>query len=384
MLVYSFYESDNRVLRYAETLAQRGDRVDVIALRKGNQPYQSLLRGVNVFRIQERLKNEKNEFDYLFRLIKFIMRSFVLLTKNHIREPYQLIHVHNIPDFLVFAALIPKLMGAKVILDIHDIVPELYATKFQKAGKGLVLKALAFVERLSAAFSDHVIISNHIWQKRIIQRSVRKGKCSVIMNYPDERIFFRRQKKCNDGKFIMIYPGSLNRHQGLDLAIQAFSLIKDAMPQAEFHIYGSGGELENLRKFAESSNVKDWVSFKPPLSMDKIAEVMADADLGVVPKRDDAFGGEAFSTKIFEFMTLGVPVLVSATRIDRYYFNESVVRFFDPGSVVALASSMLELSRNPELCKKLSEKASDFIEGFCWSKKRRDYTDLVDRLLGYK
>ena len=132
MLVYSFYETDNRVIRYAETLAKRGDQVDVIALRKKGQPYTEVLNGVRVFRVQEREKNEKKSLDYLARLSRFFFRSGVLVTKKHLQAPYDLIHVHSVPDFEVFAALVPKLLGAKIILDIHDIVPEFYASKFKR------------------------------------------------------------------------------------------------------------------------------------------------------------------------------------------------------------------------------------------------------------
>ena len=53
-----------------------------------------------------------------------------LLMRRHVKARYQLIHVHSVPDFLVFAAWFPKLTGAKIILDIHDLLPELYAGKY--------------------------------------------------------------------------------------------------------------------------------------------------------------------------------------------------------------------------------------------------------------
>ncbi len=123
MLTYSFYESDNRVRRYAETLARRGDQVDVIALRRAGQGPYNELNGVRVYRVQERTRNEKGKKDYFFRIIKFFIRSAALLTRMHRERPYDFVHVHSVPDFEVFAALVPKLTGAKVILDIHDIVP---------------------------------------------------------------------------------------------------------------------------------------------------------------------------------------------------------------------------------------------------------------------
>jgi hypothetical protein len=153
MLVYSFYETDNRVIRYAETLAKCGDQVDVIALRKKGQPDSEVLNGVMVFRIQEREKNEKKSLDYLARLIRFFFRSAVLVTKRHLEKPYDLIHVHSVPDFEVFAALLPKMLGAKIVLDIHDIVPEFYVSKFKGSSSPFFFKLLILIEKLSARFS---------------------------------------------------------------------------------------------------------------------------------------------------------------------------------------------------------------------------------------
>src|SRR6267378_1886717 len=116
MPVYSFYENDNRVRRYAETLAARGDTVEVISLRRPNQSVEEVIQGVRVFRIQRRERNERGRMTYMFRLLLFFFRSALFLSLRQLRNPYQLIHVHSVPDFEVFAAILPKLMGCKVIL----------------------------------------------------------------------------------------------------------------------------------------------------------------------------------------------------------------------------------------------------------------------------
>ena len=150
MVAYTFYEQDNRVRRYAETLAKRGDRVDVVSLRMEGQSSEEIVGGVHVYRIQSRVVNEKGKFTYLGRLLLFFLRSFFFLAWKQSQEHYDLIHVHSVPDFEVFAALVPKLMGAKVILDIHDLVPEFYLSKFKASSDSLTFKLLVGVERMSA------------------------------------------------------------------------------------------------------------------------------------------------------------------------------------------------------------------------------------------
>lgn len=381
MLSYSFYESDNRVRRYAESLAKRGNDVDVIALYKRGQKKFEIIKGVNIHRIQERMRDERGKLDYLLRLLKFFIRSSLMIGEMHLQRPYDLVHVHSIPDFEVFAAWFPKMTGAKIILDIHDIVPELYISKFHKGNNSLLFKALVWIEKLSAAFSDHVIISNDLWKEKIVKRSVRPGKCTAILNYPDDSIFYPKPRKGDENRPVVIYPGTLNFHQGLDIAIRAFHLIRDKIPGAEFHIYGSGNEEGNLKRLVRDLGLVKRVLFKSPLALDEIAQVMAHADLGVVPKRNGFFGGEAFSTKILEFMSLGVPVIVSATKIDSYYFNDAIVRFSKPEDEKELGEKMLLLLQNPRLREEMSRRASEFVRDFAWSRKENEYFSIVDSLV---
>jgi len=380
MLVYSFYESDNRVLRYAETLAQRGDQVDVIALRKEGQPFNDVLRGVNIYRIQKRVRNEKGQLSYLYRLVKFLILSSIFLTKHHIKNPYQLVHVHNVPDFLVFASLFPKLFGAKIILDIHDIVPELYAAIFHQTKDSLLFKSLETVERASCAFSDHVIISNHIWHDVMTSRSVSENKCSVILNYPDENVFFKRMRERQDNKIIMLYPGSLNLRQGIDIAIKAFAIIKEKVPMAEFHIYGEGANRDYLERLTSQLGLQDRVLFKGSLPIYEVANKMANADIGIEPKRNDMFAGDAMSTKILEFMSMGVPVIASDTRVHKYYFNDSVVLFFKSNDEQDLARCMLLLIEDASLRQQMLQNIPKFVRDYVWNERKEAYLRLVDKL----
>jgi hypothetical protein len=148
VLAYTHYESDGRVRRYAETLAKRGDRVDVFALASDEFPLGDDERdGVTVHRIQTRVGLERSKWTYAGRLLRFLYTSSRVLIERYPRDRYDLIHVHNVPDFLVFACWYPKLHGTKLILDIHDIVPELFANKFKSVAGGAYAKALRWIER---------------------------------------------------------------------------------------------------------------------------------------------------------------------------------------------------------------------------------------------
>jgi glycosyltransferase involved in cell wall biosynthesis len=293
-----------------------------------------------------------------------------------------LIHVHSVPDFEVFAALLPKLTGCKIILDIHDIVPEFYASKFRVNEDQFLFKALLMTERMACSFADHVIIANDIWREVIVSRSVPPAKCSVVLNWPDPSIFYRERRTRNDGRFVMLYPGTLNRHQGIDIAIRAFALIKEEVPHVDLHIYGEGSERSNLTLLARELSPNGRVVMHDPVPLTEVPRLIENADLGVVPKRKDCFANEAFSTKILEFMAMGVPVIVSDTKIDQYYFDDSVLKFFRGQDEQDLAKCMLQMIREPELRGRLAKNALEFVANKGWDVKKTEYLELVDRLVG--
>jgi glycosyltransferase involved in cell wall biosynthesis len=381
MPAYTFYETDNRVRRYAETLVRRGDSVDIIALRRENRQRFEVINGVNVYKVQKRTRNEKSAVAYFIKMFLFFIKSALFLARHHLKAPYDLIHVHSIPDFEVFAALLPKMAGAKVILDIHDLVPEFYKSKFGKANESLLYKGLVLLEKASIAFSDHVIISNHLWYNTLVLRSVDSNKCTVLMNYPDNSIFYKRNRARTNDKLILMYPGVLSWHQGLDIAIKAFDKIKDKVPKAEFHIYGSGPAESRLSDLITKLGIEDRCILKGVVSIEKIAPIMEGANIGIIAKRNDCFAGEAFSTKTLEFMSLGVPIIVSKTKVDQYYFNDTIVKYFEPENEEDLADAILFLLKNPEAGNALAQNALKFVVQNNWAVKKQIYFDIINSLV---
>ena len=383
MVAYTSYESDNRVRRYAETLAKRGDHVDAIAISftQFTTPKEEV-NGVTLYRVGHREVNERTKWTYGWRLLRFLWRSSRQLTRLHKQYRYDVIHIHNMPDFLVFGAWYPKFTGAKLILDVHDIVPEFFASKFQTKPKSMYVELLKAIERASARFVDHVIVSNHLWHKTVVARSVAEKNCSVFLNHVDPELFGRRARTRPDGKFFVLFPGSLQWHQGLDIAIEAFVHFKRKIPNAEFHIYtGVGGDRKNaLIRLIQRLDLADSVKLFGGVALDKMSEVIVNADLGVVPKRADSFGNEAYSTKIMEFMSQGVPVVVSRTKVDTYYFQEGDVHFFPSGDSQAMAQAMLDVVNNLDLRESLITHGYEYVEQNSWGRRKKEYLDLVDSL----
>lgn len=381
MLAYTFYESDNRVRRYAETLVEQGYDVEAIVLRRSGQRSSDTLRGVRIFRIQKRRRDEKGPLSYFVKVLSFFFRSMWFLAARSSLQPYDLIHVHSVPDFEVFATLIPRIMGARIILDIHDIVPELYASKFGVSPHSLIFRLLLLVEKLSTAYADHVIIANDLWREKIVARSVEAAKCTALINYPDISIFSKQERKQDaSGEFILCYPGTLNRHQGLDVAIRAMALLHTIASDVRLLIIGDGPERRALEDMVREQRMESCVSILDAVPLEEVAETMARVDVGIVPKRKDSFGDEAFSTKIMEFMAIGVPVIASRTKVDQYYFNDELIEFAESDNASDFAAKILALRGNPERRESLRRRASTFVAENCWEVKKARYLALVEEL----
>lgn len=382
MVTHSYYETDNRVTRYAEALADRGDRVEVFALRRSRDlPLREEIRGVQLHRLHDRLgKNEKSKWDYAWSPLLFLFKVAWHLAREHRREPFTVLHVHNVPDFLVFAAAWPRFRGAKVILDIHDILPEFFASKFDADPRSLPVRLLRWMELRSARAADHIILSNHLWQEKYVARTGVNGKSSVFINHVDERVFRISQRRRQDEKLVVIFPGGLQWHQGMDIALKAFQRVVARLPNAELHIYGEGNMKASLISLRDELGLASQVHFFEPRRIHEIAAIMAEADLGIVPKRADSFGNEAYSTKIMEFMSLGVPVVVADTKIDRYYFHDDVVRFFPSGDAAAMAEAMIDLLSQPAKRARLAESGLAYAQCHNWGNRKADYLTIVDSL----
>ena len=136
MVGYTYYELDARVIREAEAALTGGFDVDFLALRKPGTALEEMMRGVRVLRVNRAKYRGSGHLSYLTEYLRFFFTCFARITALYFKRHYRAIHVNNMPDFLVFSTIIPRLLGAKVILDIHDPMPNTFASKFKGKENG--------------------------------------------------------------------------------------------------------------------------------------------------------------------------------------------------------------------------------------------------------
>ena len=247
MVVLADYPlAETRVQREAEALVADGYEVDVICIRHQVNKPREQYRGVDIYRLPVSLKKDNLLIQFLNYLYFFALAA-VKLTQLHLRQPYDTIQVHNLPDFLVFCALVPKLQGVPVILDLHDLMPEFYAGRFGQNEKSLLGRIIRWQERMSCHFADHVITVSEHWRQALIGRGLPAEKCSVVMNVADEEIFRPPENGSSPAKdqagLHLFYHGTLVYRYGLDLAVQAVANLKDDMPDIHLTILGDGPQV---------------------------------------------------------------------------------------------------------------------------------------------
>lgn len=331
-------------------------------------------------RVLKPSREERGKLDYLFNYAWFWWKAFWVMQPRNFPHGCDLVHVHNMPEALVFAAVVLKWRGARVILDLHDLMPELYQDKFRISARHPATSLLRVIEAWACRFSHHVIISNHLWKEVVARRSRPDDQLTALINHVDLHLFFRRPRTREDDRFIIVYPGSLSWHQGLDIAVNAMVRVREVVPKAELHIYGRGSERVNLQNLAKRLGLEHCVFFFKDVPFAEIGTMMANADLGVVPKRADGFGNEAFSTKIMEFMSQGLPVVLPRTKVDRYYFNDDCVCFFNSGEADDLAGKIIALARDRSRREEMIRHADRLLELTSWQAVQSIYLDIVDRL----
>lgn len=399
MFAYTEYMTDPRVRREAQALTARGDQVDFLCLRQpplNDQTYPKgwfTVDGVNVCQLPFKKYQGTNQIAYLLSYVIFTLLGFWWITGLWLRKHYQLIQVHTMPDFLVFAAIIPRIFGCKVILDMHDLTSDLYSVKFRSKWMKPLIGGLRLQERMSAGLANHVLTVHEPYRQILIERGIKPKKVSVLMNAPDDRIFSMETRPT--GKlptlasgttppFVLVYHGTIAARYGLDVMLRAVAILRDRklVDPVRLVIYGKGDDLPRLRAISSELGLDDIVYFHGKhVPTEQLPELLTQADLAVVPNLKNPFTDYVLPTKLMEYAAIGVPAVMARTLVVSQYFDDEMVAYFEPGDAEELARQITALARDPARRRLMARVAHQRFTGrYGWPAMKRAYYDLVDGL----
>ena len=389
MVTFSSFPGDPRPRRAVEALLAEGMAVDLVCLAESNAPAKETNGRLMVRRVPlEHTRGGK--LQYAYNYIAFILIAAFHLTIGLMRGRYDLVHIHNMPDVLVFSALVPKLFGAKVILDQHDPMPELMTTIYGLSERSFAVRLMKTLEWLSLGFADAVVTVNVACKRIFSDRGCRTQKISIVMNAPDDKIFplipvagRATAPGRPSRKFVIMYHGSLVERNGLDLAVAALAKLGDAVSQLELRVYGRETPyLNQVLAQAHALGIADAVSYRGQRRVDDLPAEIRECDLGIIPNQRNAFTDIKTPTRIFEYLAMGKPVIAPSTMGITDYFDRDSLIFFESGNAADFADQLKAVMQNPQRASEIAERGQRIFASHTWSQERQRLLDTVESLVG--
>jgi glycosyltransferase involved in cell wall biosynthesis len=377
MIVHSHYPvGEPRAEREAIATVEAGYDVHVICLRWPHEPESEILNGIRITRLPVQHVRGAGALGSIREYVGFALGATVTALKIHRVSPIDIVYVHAPPDFLIVTALIPRLLGSRVVLDIHDLSPHMFNARF---GTGrfarIVERTLHAVERAACSIADRVITVHDPYRNELAAHGVPFRKIAVVMNAPaTEAVDLARMMAANGRpteSFVVAYHGTVTHWYGVDLVVEAFARLDGRIPQLRGLILGDGDAFSSAETLAGRLGVGSRIEFVGSyVSHIEALRRVASASCGVIPNRPSRLNRFALSSKLLEYVALGIPVVVSRLETLSAHFDADEVTFFEPGDVESLAEAIAWVAEHPVEAREKVERAQRRAERYSWAKSR--------------
>lgn len=390
MVAYTNYSTDGRVKREAEALVENGNLVDFFDLKRIDDPSFELINGVNLYHLSQQRYRGNSNFKYILSYIEFFIRIFFKISIFYFKKRYKVIHINNMPDFLVFTALFPRIFGAKLILDIHDTMPETFSTKFRKNSNSFLFKILLFQERISVNFVNSVISVHYPQANDILRKhGIRKEKVTVVSNFADKKVFnpniknFSSREIIPDNSFKLIYHGTIAERFGFDVLVEGIKIVKDKISNLYFLILGEGDYSKELFEIIKRNGLEQIIEFRnTTVPITDLPKIIMEFDLGIVSYTLSKATEYMLPVKLMEYIAMGKPVLCVKNKSISYYIKEGEIEFYDGGNPNSFGKKLLYLYKNRNRCEEIKNNLRRINERLNWENEKKKYIALIKKLIG--
>jgi glycosyltransferase involved in cell wall biosynthesis len=390
MPVYSFYPFDPRVRRAAEALIEKGHSVDVICLKEEGDKRTDTFNGVGIHRVS--LTHKRGGYlRYVYHYVVFFLQVFLFLNSLDRKKKFDVVHVHSLPDFLVFVAIIQRLKGKKIVLDLHEVMPEIFAARFNKKMDSFFVNIACAIERISCGFAHYVITVNDVRKDVLVSRHVPTEKITVIMNAPNKKLFVKKdledfKRKHNiDSKFTTVYVGGINYERNLEVILKAMAQIKNEIPNIFFiifgHTYGQGEKyVAELKRLVKDLGITENVYFGGQLPGEDVASYMELAEFGIVSYLKNPMTDLAMPNKVFEYSMADVPIISCRLKGISALLGNTAAIYFEPEDHIDLANKIKWIYYNKADSKRYVDCARKIYKKYQWEVMKNRLQKMYDRL----
>ena len=386
-VAYAYFPADPRVRREVDALRGAGYDVEVICLRGENEASVETVHGTRITRIPLRARRG-GRIRYAFQYALFFILSSVELLRLHRLRTFQVVHVHSLPDFQVFCSLPLKMRGVRVILDLHEALPEIVAARFRPGVGSVLIRLARAAERASVLFADQVITVNDTIGHLVMKRSRPRRAPVVVMNSPDALalrvgdVNALKRELGLDSDPAIVYVGGINPERDLATLLRAVSSLRDRRPmQVVIAGYGDPDYVRSLQDMASGLPSAHAVRFLPRIPQDQVLTYLALSSLGVISYQESPLTEVAIPTKVFEYAAAGRPMAIARLRALVGLFGDAA-EFFQAGDERDLALVIERILTDPARAKHLVDKARDVLASCSWEIMQRRLLSTYERLAG--
>ncbi len=380
ILRHGGYPNCARVAKEVRALLDEGVEVDLICLNDGSHPFFEKLGRLKLYRIPIKRRRGAITRYFLEYFVSFGMMT-LLLSGLHAKFRYDCVQVNTMPDFLVFATFLPKLMGARIILDLHEPTPELWVTKFGRGRFRVLLRIQTYIEQLAIRYADQTLTVSECLRRRYAERGADISKIAAIPNTCDETKFSSAPSDSSlrqrTPEFVAVTHGTIEERYGHEVMIRAVHHLQGRMANFKLIIIGGGSYLDRIVALAQELQCDSRVSFYGYLPFDRLLAVLKSADVGLSTMYRTPYAELIDTNKMYEYIALRIPVISSRLPAIEENFDGRSLMYFEPGDHLGLAHCIMRLYQDPNLRHELVQNAYDRYETMRWNKSKHRYTSLV-------
>ena len=390
-ITYDWFPYEPRAFRLAQAAVDAGYIVDVICPRRPNEKHFEVLDEFHIYRVPMNRSIGASLPFTVWNWCRFLLLAAIRVSWLHLRHPYTIVVVHNMPDFLVFSTVFPKLFGARILLDMQDLCPELLLDRAHGPLRSIIRPLAVLQECLSIVFADHIVTIGWTVEELLLQRGVPKGKLTSIINSADPKIFPSScrpvppksqefieaiKNELDEQPFILLYHGSIDQRQGLDTAIRALAMVHEIIPQVRLDIKGFG-DTTHLKQLAVELGIENSVVFSERCPVGEVVNFIVHGHVGIIPYRPDGYMELVLPTKAFEFAWMHCPMIASNVRGIRSLFRPESIVLCNPKNPASFANAIIDLYQHPEKRAQMVSNAAEDYLPYRWEIMEKRYQRLL-------
>lgn len=382
----SVYPYELSFRREVETLCRAGFETHVICLDapEDNHRREETINDVHVYRLPLTRKKTSTA-RYMYDYLSFSFLAALKVTSLHLRHRFAAIQVNTMPDFLVFATFIPKMLGTKIVVMMQEPVPELWQTLRNAPPP----RILSIAEQAALAYAHTAFTVTQQLKDVYVSRGADPDRISVILNVPESRFLESGlepeeetlETPSDPEHFTLICHGAIEERYGHDTMLEAVALAKSQIPSLRLRILGRGSYVDEFLAQRTRLGLEDCVDYLDRVSLPQMVQELRAADVGIVAQKSSPYSNLVHTNKMYEYIALGKPVLASRLKAVAAYFGDDALRYFSPGDPEDLAEGILDLYQRPDKRQALVENSQTLYNQYCWEKQKEVYLSTYRSLL---